>query len=83
MIDYPQVTINAKVKTKNKYKVLEHKKIKEAFTLLEEQMSGEGRIIVRPSGTEPVVRVMIEGKDKDDIFKKAQKMVQLIEETLG
>jgi phosphoglucosamine mutase len=41
-----------------------------------------GRVVIRPSGTEPLVRVMIEGKDRDEIEKDAKALAQLIEERL-
>ena len=46
---------------------------------LEKEFSGNGRVLIRPSGTEPLVRVMIEGKDKEVIREKAQKIADLIE----
>ena len=50
---------------------------------LEEEFKGEGRVLIRPSGTEPLVRVMIEGKDQEYITKKAVEMVKIIEERLN
>ena len=53
--------------------------IKNAIEKLEKEFSGNGRVLIRPSGTEPLVRVMIEGKDKEVIREKAQKIADLIE----
>lgn len=83
MIEYPQVTVNAKVKNHNKTKLFDNKKIMELYHQLESQLKEEGRIVLRPSGTEPLVRVMIEGKNKEDITEKASQLGKLIEKTLG
>jgi len=83
MIEYPQVILNAKVKNRNRNKVFESKKIMEIFAGIESDLANEGRIIIRPSGTEPLIRVMIEGESILDINEKAQVMVTIIEEILG
>ncbi len=44
---------------------------------------GEGRVVIRPSGTEPLVRVMIEGKDQEEITKIAKELALFIEERIG
>ena len=80
--EYPQVLKGAKVKNENKYSFDKDEKIAKAITELEESMKGKGRVIIRPSGTEPLVRVMIEGEDKQKISKMADKLVKLIEERL-
>ena len=46
-------------------------------------MDGRGRVLIRPSGTEPLVRVMLEGQDKDIITQMARKLADLIEQRLG
>ena len=56
----PQVLKNAKVKNENKAKYLEDEVICRMCKELEEEFKGEGRVLIRPSGTEPLVRVMIE-----------------------
>ena len=53
--------------------------IKNAIAELEKEFSGNGRVLIRPSGTEPLVRVMIEGKNKNEIEEKARKIANLIE----
>jgi len=50
---------------------------------LETEFNGEGRVLIRPSGTEPLVRVMIEGKDKEYITRRAVELAEIIEERLG
>ena len=76
---YPQVLINAKVSTDKKYEYEKNQEIKEAIEKLEKEFSGNGRVLIRPSGTEPLVRVMIEGKDKKVIEEKAKNIAKLIE----
>ena len=79
---YPQVLINAKVNSEKKYNYENDNEIKEAIEKLEKEFAGHGRVLIRPSGTEPLVRVMIEGEDQAYITKKAQEIANLIEEKL-
>ena len=79
---YPQVLVNAKVNSEKKYDYKENKEIKDAIEKLEKEFAGQGRVLIRPSGTEPLVRVMIEGEDQDYITKKAKEIAKLIEEKL-
>ncbi|MDO5714578.1 MAG: phosphoglucosamine mutase [Tissierellia bacterium] len=82
MISYPQVLVNAKINSKWKQRYMEHLEIKEAIDLLNDTFHGEGRIVIRPSGTEPLVRVMIEGNDEEFLLQEATKLAQLMEEKL-
>ena len=77
---YPQVLINAKVDSSKKYDYEKNEEIKNAIQKLEEEFKGNGRVLIRTSGTEPLVRVMIEGKDKKEIEQKAKKIADMIEE---
>lgn len=79
---YPQVLINAKVSTEKKYDYEKDKEIAEAIKKLEEEFSGNGRVLIRPSGTEPKVRVMIEGENQEYITKRAKELADLIENKL-
>ena len=76
---YPQVLINAKVSSDKKYDYEKNEEIKQEIEELEKEFSGNGRVLIRPSGTEPLVRVMIEGKDIKTIEEKARKIADLIE----
>ncbi len=76
---YPQVLINAKVDSDKKYGYKDDAEIKNAIEELEKEFAGNGRVLIRPSGTEPLVRVMIEGKDRIMIEQKARKIADLIE----
>ena len=79
---YPQILINAKVDSNKKYDYDKDIAIKQAIERLEKEFAGNGRVLIRPSGTEPLVRVMIEGENQEYITKKAQELVDLIEEKL-
>ena len=79
---YPQVLINAKVNINKKYDYRQDKEINDEIIKLEKEFAGNGRVLIRPSGTEPLVRVMIEGEDKEYITKKAKEMANLIERKL-
>jgi len=83
MVSYPQVLINAKVKNELKYKYMDDEDIAREIEKLEEEMKGEGRVLIRPSGTEPLVRVMVEGKDQEKIESMARELANLIEKKLG
>ena len=80
---YPQVLVNAKVSNDKKYDYKENAEIKEAIEKLEAEFAGNGRVLIRPSGTEPLVRVMIEGADQQYIKQKAQEIADLIEKLLA
>ncbi|MGB5823408.1 MAG: phosphoglucosamine mutase [Proteocatella sp.] len=80
---YPQILINAKVKNENKNGYMTDPVIKDEICKLERIMDGQGRVLIRPSGTEPLVRVMIEGEDKDNITAMARDLACTIESRLG
>ena len=80
---YPQVLKNAVIKNENKKKYMADPEISNEIKRLEDAMNGEGRVLIRPSGTEPLVRVMIEGKDIEVITKLAQNLASLITKRLG
>ena len=79
---YPQILLNAKVNSDKKYDYDKNKEIKDAIEKVEKEFAGNGRVLIRPSGTEPLVRVMIEGEDQNYITKKAKEIVDLIEKNL-
>ena len=80
---YPQVLINAKVSSDKKYDFDKNQEIKTEIEKLEKEFDGNGRVLIRASGTEPLVRVMIEGEDQNYIQEQAQKIASLIEQKLG
>jgi len=83
MKNYPQILKNAKVDNSYKYNYMDNVEIRTEIERIERMFDGEGRVVIRPSGTEPLVRVMIEGKDQDVITKIAQDLVDFIEERIG
>ncbi len=80
---YPQVLINAKVSNDKKMDYEKDDEIKSEIEKLENEFSGNGRVLIRPSGTEPLVRVMIEGENQEYITKRAKELVNLIERKFG
>lgn len=83
MTVYPQVLINARVKNENKHTYMEDAEVKAAIEAVEEKMAGNGRVLIRPSGTEPLVRVMLEGSDTEKIEPLAKELAKLIEKRLS
>lgn len=77
---FPQVLVNARVKNENKKKYANDPQIAAAIEKIEKKMEGNGRVLIRPSGTEPLVRVMIEGDEETALKELAQDLADLIEE---
>ena len=75
---YPQVLINAKVSSDKKYDYEKDDEIKNAIEKLEKEFAGNGRVLIRPSGTEPLVRVMLEGENQEEINEMAHSIANLI-----
>ena len=78
----PQALVNAKVPNDKKSSYMENPQIADAIDALTKKFAGEGRVLIRPSGTEPLVRVMIEGKDQKQIQEEAEKLAALIEKVM-
>lgn len=78
----PQALVNARVPNHKKESYMEYPEIAEAIESLSEKFAGEGRVLIRPSGTEPLVRVMIEGKDQEQIEKEARNLAELIQNVM-
>lgn len=83
MTVYPQVLKNARVSNLKKYDYMCNEKISEKIKEVESQFKGNGRVLIRPSGTEPLVRVMIEGEDQSILESAAGDLVRLIESELS
>ncbi|NLY81791.1 MAG: phosphoglucosamine mutase [Clostridiales bacterium] len=80
IVIYPQVLVNAEVPNKKKKTFSDDAEVAAEIKRIEELMHGNGRVLIRPSGTEPLVRVMIEGKDISEIHELAQGLSDLITE---
>ncbi|HSQ87315.1 phosphoglucosamine mutase [Romboutsia sp.] len=83
MTQYPQVLINARIKNENKNRYMEYEDIKSEIERIENLLDGCGRVLIRPSGTEPLVRVMLEGKEEGQIKELATNLANLIQEKLS
>lgn len=75
----PQVIKNAKVKNENKAIFMEDEQVKSRIDELNQKFDGNGRVLIRASGTEPLVRVMLEGTDLDEIERDAAELAEMIQ----
>ncbi|MBQ6626588.1 MAG: phosphoglucosamine mutase [Ruminococcus sp.] len=80
---FPQVLVNVRISNEGKAVFKTDEGIKEAIERISKILEGRGRILVRASGTEPLVRVMLEGEDYDEIDKLANEMAAIVKERLG
>lgn len=83
MVVYPQVLKNAKIKRENRENFDKDTEIKEKISQTEKLVGSNGRVLIRPSGTEPLIRVMLEGDDSVKIERLARELAGFIEERLG
>ncbi|MCJ7840011.1 phosphoglucosamine mutase [Lederbergia sp. NSJ-179] len=81
MEKFPQKLVNVRVK--DKYHVTDNEKVKSVIEEVESEMNGNGRILVRPSGTEPLVRVMVEAATEEDSETFANRIVSVVLEEMG
>ncbi len=83
MTKYPQTMINLTVSAEGKLAYYTDDTVKSAIDKARDILGDDGRIVVRPSGTEPLIRVMVEGKDKKIIEDVAKNVASVIMERLG
>lgn len=83
MEDWPQVLVNAQVTSGRQKTYKDFPEIINKIDELELKYKNSGRLLIRPSGTEPLIRVMIEGKDTNQIEKDAKDLADFIEKTIG
>jgi phosphoglucosamine mutase len=81
LVTYPQVLVNVRVRERKDLSLVPE--IRQAMTHVEERLAGQGRLLVRYSGTEPLLRVMIEGKDQAEIHAWASEIAGVVREHLG
>jgi phosphoglucosamine mutase len=78
---YPQILINVRVADKPDLRT--HAIIGPAVAGVEDALAGTGRVVLRYSGTEPLVRVMLEGKDPERVRQQAERLAGVIRDELG
>ncbi|AQX56350.1 phosphoglucosamine mutase [Priestia flexa] len=81
MTKFPQLLVNVRVT--DKHHVTENEKVKEIITEVEKEMAGNGRVLVRPSGTEPLVRVMVEAPSQNECETYVNRIVEVVKEEMG
>lgn len=81
MIKFPQLLVNVRVK--DKQQALENTRIQEVIRSVEDEMQGNGRILVRPSGTEPLIRVMAEAPTQEMCEQYVHRIVEVVKEEVG
>lgn len=81
MEKFPQKLVNVKVK--DKYHVTDNEKVKTVIEEVEAEMDGNGRILVRPSGTEPLVRVMAEAPTEEECERYVERIADVVKEEMG
>jgi phosphoglucosamine mutase len=81
LVSYPQVLLNVRVREKTDLNTVPA--VAAAIARVEERVAGQGRLLVRYSGTEPLLRVMLEGQHEDEIRAWAQEIVDVVKTELG
>ncbi|MGM0680539.1 MAG: phosphoglucosamine mutase [Pseudomonadota bacterium] len=81
MDKYPQQLIN--VRLARKVDVLRTPEVQAAVVAAESELATRGRVLLRPSGTEPLLRVMVEGRDAEQVLRVAQELAGVVEQALG
>ena len=81
MIPLPQVLLNVRVKERQEIMTLPS--VAAAIRGVEQKLGGEGRVLIRYSGTEPLLRIMLEGQDKYEITTWANELADLVKKQIG
>jgi phosphoglucosamine mutase len=81
LVTYPQVLLNVRVREKTNLETIPE--IAAVMRTVEERLSGNGRLLVRYSGTEPLLRVMLEGQNKQDLDRWAEDVADAVRKTIG
>jgi phosphoglucosamine mutase len=77
---FPQVMIN--IPLTERVDVTGNPAVQKAVQESEARMQGKGRVLLRPSGTEPLIRVMVEGEDEALVRQQAEHLAQVVEQTV-
>jgi phosphoglucosamine mutase len=80
MQKYPQVLLNVRIS--QKVNIHEVKEVTKAVESIEKKMGDKGRVLLRASGTEPLIRVMVEGEDKNDVTKYANELADVVKKAI-
>ena len=83
IVIYPQALVNAKVNPEYKKEAMNDSDVQARIAEVEKKLEGVGRVLIRPSGTEPLIRVMLEGEDTEELKADAEYIAQLIIEKFG
>ena len=83
MTKYPQILVNVKVNEEYKEKYADDVDVRMAIETIEKNLNNEGRVVIRSSGTEPLIRIMIEGLNQEDIIIWANRIASVIEKKYG
>lgn len=83
IVDWPQILINVKVANDKKNTWNQNQAIVSFIADKEKEMAGKGRVLVRTSGTEPLVRVMVEGEDKSTVDRVAAEIAEVVKRELA
>lgn len=75
----PQVSVNVNVPNSVKYEIAKEREVLDVVEQVEYALNGIGRVLLRPSGTEPKIRIMLEGKDSEQLYILAEKIKQVID----
>ncbi len=77
---YPQTMINVPVSNGDQYKIMQSDRVRKAIEAVESEFDGNGRVILRPSGTEPLIRVTLEGSDSNQVDRLAAQLADAVRE---
>jgi len=80
MKKYPQVMINVPINGRSSDPIEKNSDVSSAIAEVERELDGDGRVVLRPSGTEPVVRVMVEGREADTVQALAERLAGVVEQ---
>ena len=81
MQKFPQIMIN--VRLREKVAIDDNKAINSAVAAAEEELGDRGRVLLRSSGTEPLIRVMVEGEDQDLVRRQVEAIAKIVEQQVG